>query len=49
MPSDWLTILLSKWFATWRRAGKPRRNIGELANEYPPLVQKAEREMGLAM
>jgi len=49
MLSDWLITMLPKWFVTWRRARKLRRNIGELANDYRPLVEKAEREMGLAM
>ena len=44
MLSDWLTTMLPKWFTTWRRARKLRRNIYELENEYRPVVEKAERE-----
>ena len=36
--------MLPDWFTTWRRARKLGRDIRELAREYRPLVEKAERE-----
>ena len=44
MLPDWFTTMLPKWFTTWCRVRKLRRKIYEFANEYRPLVEKAERE-----